>query len=772
MESKLPGALCAGCTLVTSLRAVPGYGPTDASVIIVGEAPGANEESQGLPFVGESGRLLDAALQQSGNPTIFKTNVVACRPPGNREPTELEIQCCRPRLLEEIRACTSNRILALGNTAHGAFNAPSGEKGAVFVRGSRVVMPAWHPAYILRAPDDATEFLAQVDSAVRGPMIADAIKFPEVVWAEDLNHLALLLNECPDNAWVAFDIETDQVRWYPTTDKGPDQILMAQFTWTPDRAVIVSDELLYDTDRIALQGILQPFFDRVQVVGHNIKFDAVFMQAHLGIKIKQGFDTMLAHYALNENLPHGLKPIARLEFGIPDYEEETIGPYLNSRNDRYSKVPAPILAKYGGMDVVITLLLRERYEERLRAEGLYDWPFKNILMRAANSLAQVELRGFKIDVPQLDVIAAALDVEIQNLTSQIREIANDPGLNPNATAQMATLFYDKLHLPIPRGRKIKPRSVGKEARAKLMGKHPVVAIFGDYKRITKMRSSYVTNLLSYVDTEGRVHANFKIPGTEVGRISVADPALQTIPRADDYYGALIRSSFVPKEGHVLLIADYSQAELRVFADQSKEPFLIRVYNEDRDLHSEVAIAMFGVGYTKAQRVQCKMFNFSYLYGGTEHSFAQDAGLNIQIARDFVANYNKMMPVGLAYKQSQLKTLMADGFVSSRFGRRRHFPFVVSENQDEARKACVHMPIAASASDLTLMSACQLGDEGILVVLTVHDSVVAECPIEDVERIGARMVEVMQHMGEEYFPAVKWKVDLEVRNRWADPLPHP
>jgi DNA polymerase I len=288
----------------------------------------------------------------------------------------------------------------------------------------------------------------------------------------------------------------------------------------------------------------------------------------------------------------------------------------------------------------------------------------------------------------------------------------------------------------------------------------------EYRRVAKMQSSYVDNLVTFIDLNGRVHADFRITGTEVGRLSVSDPALQTIPRAGDYYGSLIRSLFIARPGYKIVVVDYSQAELRVFACLSGEPFLIKVYMDGRDLHTEVAVAMFGSGYTKEQRVLCKMFNFSYVYGGNEHSFAQDSGLNIQIASQFVHDYDRLMPIGKQFKQDQLKLLRAQGYVESVFGRRRHFPLITPETLDEARKAAVHMPCAGTASDLTLLSALDAKDRGIPVCLTVHDSVLAECREDLANEQAEEIAHIMQSNGTKFMPQVPWKADIDIGDSWA------
>lgn len=773
MVSKLPFARCDECPLRDGIP-VPGYGPRDASLIVIGDAPSMSDETDGKPFAGQSGALLDAALQQAGEvyglEGVYRTNVVACRSLSGREPGAAEVSCCRPRLLGELNQLPGKKVVAMGNVTHEFFGVPSNERGAIYTWRDKNIMPVWHPAYVMRMPKEASEFLALIRRGVQGPFEHNFLKWPEVRWINSLAHLQEALAECPDDAWVAFDIETDQVQWYDTPAKSKDPILMLQLAWSEDFALILSDAMLYDTDGVV--ACLQDFFNRVQTTAHNGKFDCVFLQSHLGLHIHQDFDTMLAHYVLDENLLHGLKYVSRIEFGIPNYEEETIAKYLKSNSDNYSKIPEDELAKYGAMDVVATLKLRELLAERLRTDGMYEWPFQNILMEAANKLTEVELRGMQVDQHQLDQASADLLVVLDKLKDQIREMVGVPDLNPNSTQQLAEVLYDRMRLPQVKGRKVKPRSTAHEVLEKLRNAHPVIPVILNQRRVQKIRSSYVENLRGYLDLNGRVHANFKIQGTEVSRLAVADPALQTIPRPSDYYGALIRSSFIAREGHVILVCDFSQAELRIYACLSMDPFLLKVYKEDRDLHSEVAIGMYGTSYTKEQRVQCKMFNFSYVYGGNEYSFAQDSGLNIEVAKKFVSDYNALMPVGLAWKKNQLHLARTQGYVETRFGRRRRFPLITQETVDEARKACVHMPCASSASDLTLMSANYLVSQHVPVVLTVHDSVLVECLRQDQDEIGQMMVSTMQTMGDKHFPEVPWKVDLEARERWAEPLPLP
>jgi len=779
---KLPNARCFECPLLNEGEAVPGFGPEDADLIFVGEAPGQQEVIDGIPFVGQSGQLLHGMLDEVGfEGTLYKTNVVACRPPGNRTPTKKEIQCCAPRLRAELIKQKSKKIVSLGRTAHDFFNVPF-QPGAVVKWHDYLVMPTWHPAYVLRDPTQGDVFKKTMERAAHGPFEFEIIPKPRLVWPQTPEILKQTLDTCPDDAWVAFDIETSNVQWYDSVRRPRDIVLMVQIAWREDWAVIVDLNLIHEHTNETLP-ILEKFFSRVKTCAHNGKFDTVFLEGQYQAHVHLDFDTMLASYVLNENLPFGLKTLVSLELGMLDYEEHTIQPFLRTKNDNYGKVPEPILAEYGAWDVVTTLRLRGIFEERLKAHGQLERPFEYPIMAASNEFHYSELRGIHIDMEQLQWMDVQFKGELDVLEKTIQDAAGKPDLNPRSTQQLAVLFYDELKFPPARVRKAGPRSTNKEVLQKLEGKHPIIEPLQEYRRIHKMHSSYVKNLNKFIAPDGRVHADFRIPGTEVGRISVADPALQTIPRPDDYYGAMIRSAFVGGPGMVLIVCDYSQAELRVFACEANEPFLIKVYSEGRDLHSEVAIGMYGPNFTKAQRVQCKMFNFSYLYGGNEHSFAKDAGLNIAVARQFVQDYNRLMPVGLEWKREQLRKLKRDGYVETIFHRRRHFPLITSANAEEARKACVHMPIASTANDLTMMSGIQIArqmpeydvkrlNEIPGVVLEVHDSVIAEVPKDEADEIAAMMKQTMERVASEVYDQIPFKADADVSKRWCEPIPHP
>jgi DNA polymerase-1 len=203
---------------------------------------------------------------------------------------------------------------------------------------------------------------------------------------------------------------------------------------------------------------------------------------------------------------------------------------------------------------------------------------------------------------------------------------------------------------------------------------------------------------------------------------------------------------------------------------SGDEFLLQVFRDGRDLHSEVALAMYGPDFTKEQRMLTKMFNFSYLYGGNEHSFAEDAGLPLSIAIEFVRKYNQVMPRLKQWKDDQEATMMANGFIRYRTGACRRFPFIQNSNKDEARKAAYNAPVQGSASHMTSLSAYRalpmVKSYGGNILLLVHDSIVGEAPIPIVEEVALRAKSIMEETASEYFPEVKWVSDAEIGERWS------
>ena len=772
-----PDASCERCPLHGEHTYVPPELKAGSSLLILIEAPGSQEVREQKCLTGDGRELVETVIRMAGKDPetdVSYSFLVSCKPPGKQGVPKEAHTWCRKKHIRELQAMPDDmKVIYMGKgvqenmlvnpkmSDHGRwiYNPPS-----THLRGYHV-MPMLEPSYVLKQPSNGTAFINALTKAItqEHAAIPTEVILPDVVHIKSYEQLVEILSNVPNNTEVAYDIETDNTEWYDTAAKRRDAILMLQLAWEEDWGIVIGDELLYDDPRVP--NILNQFFSRSYLIAHNGKYDAVFLNSHIAVKARVDFDTMLAKYLLDENTKHGLKPLSARYLDLPDYDEGMVAKYMKNRNDRYSKIPFNVLAQYGVFDVIATLRLYHILKQELIDEGMLEWPFLNILMPASEALTRVELRGVQIDTELLGRVDVFMQEQMDKYTNALRTMSNKPGLNPNSTQQMAVILYDDLKLPSPTSWKVGPRSTA-HAALEHIKEHPMVVQLQLYRRVKKLHSSYALTIKDRLGPDGRVHANFLIHGTEVARLAVRQPALQTLPRGDDVYGQLIRATITAAEECDLIHVDYSQAELRGLAALSGDPFLIDVYQNDRDLHSEVAIAMFGPDFTKTQRVMCKMFNFAYAYGGTERSFATDAGLPITVAKKFVQEYDKNMPAAKAWKVEQFKTMREQGEIVTPFGRKRRFPLITNKNKDEARKSSVHMPVAATASDLTLLSLIQCEKDGVPIVLTVHDSILAEDRKANSKEVAAHMAEVMEGIGKEHFPVVPWKADADIAERWV------
>ena len=791
MEPKAPHANCSACPLRNSQMV-----PSDpinkmAGYAIVGESPGREELLAGKAFVGWSGKFLWSVLEQCGvrRGDCNVTNAVLCAPPAGEEKQEIlgaAAMCCKPRLMHELKQMPG-RILTLGKAARDSVFGPQlpdeeydtlhGRFTKLDVDGNeRVALSTLHPAFIMREPDDGKTCIDDIAKAA-----SEAARWKHTPTYEIVSgdRVVEVLQHLKTQPHISFDIETDQV------DFRYDKILLLAVATGPDHAYIFPGRHPGAPEDVLYKGAQQQYWkdfwsSESEFIGHNAKFDQKFLRWQIGWRPRVDFDTMLAHYALDERKgTHGLKQLSARFLNVPDYERG-LRTHLKSANDLYSKIPWPVLCQYAAWDVVNAWDLRFELEKRLKADNTYEWPFRQILMPASEVFHESEILGIKIDVDYLDSNGEAFQKELDAISAEMLTLSEGVVVNMNSWQQLAVLLYDKMRLPAARGRKLKPRATSKEAIEKLLAMPEVLSnpkavhvlrTIRRFRRIAKMKGSYVDNLLEQLDDAECTHYDAQLHGAEHGRISIKDPAVQTIPRADEkeagQFGKIIKDSFVARDGYVLVGVDYSQAELRAAAALAMCKYLLDAYEHDRDVHGEVAKGMIGPNYTKEDRVHTKMFNFSYLYGGSEYSFAQDAGLPIDKARQFVHDYDKLMPELKAWKIAQWDEMRRQGFVVGRTGRKRRIPFVNAVNADEARKASFNSVDAGTSSDLTMLSAIRVHREyGYRILVLVHDSMILEVPEGQEKEVAANVVRIMEEAGRQIFPEVKWKAEAEVGKRWG------
>lgn len=785
MTPKAPFTDCENCPL-NPQPCAPTFVPEDYDgTLMVGEAPGFDEAQQGRPFVGASGQLLARAYKSAGGDwsKVAVTNTVLCRPPGNRTPTAVEMSCCARRLQHEIKLLEPQKLVTIGTPAR---------QHITELVGSTVVEGVWHgnhigvvhPAFILRQPGAMPRFRKAIERVVKGPGGDETesllLKEPDVTVITTYDQLYDVLSAIEDNNWIAYDLETNQTRWYNRRfgsgeSYRADSILCLAFTTGIGYGWIVPDYLLYDCD--AVKPLLTSAFARVRTVTHNGKFDLQFLRS-IGIRSHITLDTMVAHYTTDETPgTHALKPLVTSEFGVPDYEHQLIARYLRSQNDMYSKIPEGPLYKYAVWDVCSTLALSMKLKKQLVRDRLWERPFQSLMMPGFRALANIEFKGVRVDVPYLLKWKELFEKRAAYLAEQITSYTGREVFNPGSPPQMKWLLFEHLGLPITEpvpkssGRGMTTRgSTDKDALKQLKGMHPVIDLIGEYRTCKKMHGTYIMGMLNYADENDRVHTSYSNTTTETGRLASRGPALQNIPKGRTLYGQIIRAAFIPSEGCVFLDCDYAQAELRVFAAETQDPFLIKVYENDEDLHEQVVIAQWGPieAMTEMEyenrRFIAKIFNFGWAYGGGA-SMLTNVVPEREAAQAFVNQYEANMPVAAAWRRRQGLLAQQQGYVQARTGRRRR-----NLNGTLKPTEAINSPVQGGASDNTVEAAIRLDNEDrVQVILLVHDEIVAEAPIGSAEADLQYVIDVMVDAGAKNYPEVPWKADGKIKKRWAKEL---
>ena len=358
-------------------------------------------------------------------------------------------------------------------------------------------------------------------------------------------------------------------------------------------------------------------------------------------------------------------------------------------------------------------------------------------------LAEMEVEGFLVDRNALYEFGRDLSAGIDDLQKSIWKHAGEQ-FNINSTKQLGQILFEKLYLPY--GKKTKTGwSTNIDVLEKLQGFHPIVGEVLEYRMLTKLKSTYADGLLKVISPDGRIHTNFQMTVTATGRLSSTEPNLQNIPIRRQL-GSQIRRMFIPRDGCVLIDADYSQIELRLLAHISHDQTMINAFLGGEDFHAVTASNVFGVPLdevTNEMRSRAKAVNFGIVYGISAFSLSQDIGVAPKEAQAYMDAYFSKFPDVRKYMTSIIEKAETDGFVTTLFGRRRDIPELKNSKyavREFGKRVALNMPIQGTAADIMKMAmidACKTLKERKLrakLVLQVHDELIAECPEEEAEQV--------------------------------------
>ena len=373
--------------------------------------------------------------------------------------------------------------------------------------------------------------------------------------------------------------------------------------------------------------------------------------------------------------------------------------------------------------------------------------YRDIELPLCEVLYHMEQRGILIDRQQLEQFGTMLSQRIADCESLIYAYSEEK-FNINSTKQLGELLFEKLGLPPVKKTKT-GYSTNAEVLEKLKDKHPIIPAIMDYRMLTKLKSTYADGLIKEIRDDGRIHTTFQNLVTATGRLPSTEPNLQNIPVRTDL-GAEIRKMFVPKEGCVLVDADYSQIELRVLAHIAEDTVMQNAFCTGADIHTTTAAQVFGVSpeeVTSLQRRHAKAVNFGIVYGISEFSLAEDIGVSRYEAREYIDNYLTNYQGVRKYMKQVVEDAKAIGYTETLYGRRRYIPELKSSNfniRSGAERIALNTPIQGTAADLIKLAMIRV-EKALTetfpeakLLLQVHDELIVESP----EAIAPQVAELI------------------------------
>ncbi len=389
-------------------------------------------------------------------------------------------------------------------------------------------------------------------------------------------------------------------------------------------------------------------------------------------------------------------------------------------------------------------------------------------------LAEMELAGVRLDVSRLRRQSEVLAERIERIEGRVRMLAQQPDFNVNSRDQVAWLLYDKLGMRAGRRTATGKRSTALSALEPLHGEHEAVDLILEHRELSKLKSTYLDPLPELVDpVTGRLHTTFNQAVVATGRLSSMHPNLQNIPVRSEL-GRQIRRAFIAAEGAQVLVADYSQIELRVLAHIADEPVLIDAFNRGEDVHRRTAAEINGVDASQVSaemRRRAKVVNFGILYGMGPRRLSTDLGISLREAERTIATYFERYPRVRAYIDATLDSCREHGYVTTLLGRRRAIPDIHSPNRsarEYAERTAYNMPIQGTAADIMKWAMLKLAPAlqalGGRLLLQVHDEIVAEVPIDAAAASVAAVREAMETAASLRVPLV---ADVGVGPNWLE-----
>ncbi len=519
--------------------------------------------------------------------------------------------------------------------------------------------------------------------------------------------------------------------------------------------------------------------DDIEIVGHDTK--EILRLAGFGESREEVaahlVDTMLQAYLL----PSSVRSYDLTQVALGRLARRLVPP----SEAGYEKKQSPMrgsesLLRFAAERVITVADLAESLGRELgdpsRLSGDPAGVYSTIEEPLVEVLLRMEQAGIALDTEFLAEMSVELGAKLDALEAEIYEIAGET-FNIKSSQQLGTIMFEKLGYPVmKRTRKTKSYSTNAEILESLVAQgFDLPERILSYREYTKLRSTYVDALPELVDENGRLHTSFQQAVAATGRLSSVNPNLQNIPVRSEV-GQEIRRAFVAPEGRRLLVADYSQIELRVLAHIAEEQRLIEAFQGGEDIHQSTAALVFGVApqlVSDEQRRAAKTINFGIIYGMSAFGLSQRLGIARGEAKNFIDAYFEEFPGVRTYTDDTLASVEETGYVETLYGRCRFLPDTKSRNRmlrENARRMAINARIQGTAADLQKLAMIAVDARlrsdfpEALLLLTVHDELVLEVPESRADELSSVLQAEMEGVAELEVPL---KVDVGVGQTWYD-----
>ena len=524
-------------------------------------------------------------------------------------------------------------------------------------------------------------------------------------------------------------------------------------------------------DKAEVMAVLEPFKaifadESVTKIGQNIKYDINVLHRY-GVEVNGPlFDTMVAHYLMYPDGRHNMDALAEI---FLDYSTVSITTLIGKKGkDQKSMrdIPQDKISDYACEDADITLQLKEKFEPMLAKKQVRKL-FDDVEMPLVPVLAAMEREGIRLDGDELRSMSVVLAEDLEKVEEGIYEEAGEKFLI-SSPKQVGQILFEKLKITDkPKKTKTGQYATGEDVLSKLVNDHAIVASILKFRELTKLKNTYVDVLPELINPEtGRIHTTYNQVVAATGRLSSDNPNLQNIPIRTER-GRQIRKAFVTRdEGHILLAADYSQIELRIIAQISGDEGMMDAFKQGLDIHASTAAKVFGVPLeevTREMRSKAKAVNFGIAYGQGAFGLAQNLNIGRKEAREIIDNYFEQFPKIRSYMEEIIEKSREKGYCETILGRRRYLRDIDSPNaiaRKQAERLAINAPIQGSAADMIKIAMIDvqkmLQTEGFKtkMLLQVHDELVFDVPMDEVESVTKRVCDLMEG-------AIKMEVPIKV-----------